>query len=67
MLKLGRVTKVNVFFLVLLYVFYIDLFDFGEGSIPSSAIFGTPRISVGTLKTVENVFGHTLDMSVSDC
>ena len=28
MLKLGRVTKVKVFFLVLVYVFNIDLFEF---------------------------------------
>ena len=28
MLKLGRVTKVKVFFLVLVYVFDIDLFEF---------------------------------------
>ena len=28
MLKLGRVTKVNVFFLVLVYVFNIDLIEF---------------------------------------
>ena len=30
MLKLGRVTKVKVFFLVLLYVFNIDLFEFSS-------------------------------------
>ena len=28
MLKLGRVTKVKMFFLVLVYVFNIDLFEF---------------------------------------
>ena len=28
MLKLGRVTKVKVFFIVLVYVFNIDLFEF---------------------------------------
>ena len=28
MLKLGRVTKVKVFFLVLVYVFNFDLFEF---------------------------------------
>ena len=28
MLKLGRVTKVKVFFLVLVYFFNIDLFEF---------------------------------------
>ena len=36
MLKLGRVTKVKVLFLVLVYVFNFDLFEFGEGSIVSN-------------------------------
>ena len=33
MLKPCRVTKIKVFFLVLVYVFNFDLFDFGEGFI----------------------------------
>ena len=33
MLKLSRVTKVKVFFLVLLYVFNIDLFEFSAATL----------------------------------
>ena len=40
MLKLGRVTKVKVLLLVLVYVFNIDLFEF------SAAIFGEGSISL---------------------
>ena len=39
MLKLGRVTKVRVLFLVLLFVFNFDLFKF------SAAIFGEGSIA----------------------
>ena len=38
MLKLGRVTKVKVFFLVLVYVFNIDLFEFSAAILEKSLL-----------------------------
>ena len=40
MLKLGRVTKVNVFFLVLVYVFNIDLFEFSAAILEKGILIG---------------------------
>ena len=40
MLKLRRVTKVNVFFLVLVYVFNFDLFEF-SAAILEKGLFGS--------------------------
>ena len=38
MLKLGRVTKVKVFLLVLVYVFNIALFEFSSGIMEKSLL-----------------------------
>ena len=40
MLKLGMVTKVNVFFLVLVYVFNIDLFEFSAAILEKGILIG---------------------------
>ena len=39
MLKLGRVTKVKVFFLVLVYVFNVDLFEFSAAILEKGLLF----------------------------
>ena len=39
MLNLGRVTKVKVFFLVLVYVFNIDLFEFSAAVLEKGLFF----------------------------
>ena len=38
MLKLGRITKVNVFLLVLVYVFNIALFEFSAAILEKSLL-----------------------------
>ena len=44
MLKLYRVTKVKVFFLVLVYVFYFDLFDFSVAILEKGLLLLAVRI-----------------------
>ena len=44
MLKLGRVTKVKAFFLVLVYVFNIDLFELSAAYL-EKGLFRCPRSS----------------------
>ena len=44
MLKLCRVTKVKVFFLVLVYVFNFDLFEFSAAILEKGLFFGIQNI-----------------------
>ena len=44
MLKLGRVTKVKVFFLVLVYVFNIDLFEFSAAILEKDLLATLKRL-----------------------
>ena len=57
MLKLGRVTKVKVFFLVLVYVFNIDLLEF------SAAILDWER--AGLLQRSVKFSSHNIGLIVS--
>ena len=43
MLKLGRVTKVKVLFLVLVFVFHFDLFKFSAAILEKGLLPGTSR------------------------
>ena len=52
MLKLGRVTKVKVFFLVLVYVFKMDLFEF------QAAILGKGLLKWPKNKTFSDVTSY---------
>ena len=45
MLKLGRVTKVKVLFLVLVYVFNFDLFEFSAAILEKGLFQLTPKSS----------------------
>ena len=45
MLKLGRVTKVKVFFLVLVYVFNIDLFEFSATILEKGLLKTAPNMA----------------------
>ena len=49
-LKLGRVTKVKVFFLVLVYIFNIDLFEFSAAILQKGLLQIRSKAYIGVNK-----------------
>ena len=47
MLKLGRVTKVKVLFLVLVFVFHFDLFKFSAAILEKGLLFTEVEVNSG--------------------
>ena len=65
MLKLCRVTKVKVFFLVLVYVFNFDLFEFSAGILSKGLLQYFKRIYNWQLFNMEKVHNtKSTDISI---
>ena len=60
MLKLGRVTKVKVFFLLLVYVFNYDLFEFFAAILEKGLIHGLLFFSIVVQHKILEIYSVSL-------
>ena len=52
MLKLGRVTKVKVLFLMLVFVFYFDLFQFSAAILEKGLLFSLDQLGYPAITNI---------------